>query len=146
MLTNPYSSVRGRHHHPSSLSAVRSLLTLVPFDKNQAIYNYQRVDPEDCVFTPITPKEKVGKLLDHCPDDQLKREIEANSWIEEAMTVQSKKSVSNAETASQLAEGTVRALRDIALEEANGTPRSPQILDRTLGKSFVVMVRSRPMG
>jgi hypothetical protein len=114
MLTNPYSSVRGRHHHPSSLSAVRSLLTLVPFDKNQAIYSYQRLDPEDCVFAPIPPKG----LLDYWSDDQQKLEIDTNSWIEEATTVPSNKSVSNAETASQLAEGTVRALRDIALEEA----------------------------
>jgi hypothetical protein len=99
-------------------------LTLVPFDKNQAIYNYQRLDPEECVFTnPISPHQgRIGKgVLDRCSEDQqLKLEIEANSsWIEEALTVQqSNKSVSNAETASQLAEGTVRALRDIALEEA----------------------------
>jgi hypothetical protein len=111
MLKNPYTSVRGRnHHHPSSVSAVRSLLTLVPLDKKQGIYS-QPVDPEKSVFPKeVTPQKKQPMLRDESHTD-----LEA-SWVEGAR--KKSKSVSSAETASQLTEGTVRALRDIALEEA----------------------------
>ena len=126
MRQNPYSSVRGRHHQPSSMAAVRSLLTLVPLDQGQhqyqqPVYSHQRLDPEECVFPTILTdhaqvqdNEVTEKTFENLEPHSNRSE---NDDADETVAVTSK-SVSSAETASQLAEGTVRALRDIALEEA----------------------------
>ena len=135
MLKNSYSSVRGRHHQPSSMSAVRSLLTLVPFDKNQAIYSHQRMDPESCLALPtVALDDATQQPVPPCIlDDTIETRpttVQPNVGImksSSAIVTQQQqqpesplnisKSASSAETASQLAEGAVRALRDIALEE-----------------------------
>ena len=154
MLKNPYSSVRGRHHQPSSMSAVRSLLTLVPFEKNQAIYSDQRMDPEGCLLPqtvalddevlqqkqPLPPSFILDDTIETTRINEPPIPIDASSCIPEpqptctttimpppsmehnnnnaSMAIMTTtKSVSSAETASQLAEGAVRALRDIALDE-----------------------------
>jgi hypothetical protein len=94
MLKNPYSSVRGRHHSPSSLSAVRSLLTLVPVIQEHP-----------------TEEDEPDPVVEHV--DILGESMEWHA----AIKPKPPKSTSS-ETASQLAEGTIRALRDLALDEA----------------------------
>jgi hypothetical protein len=111
IFKNPYNSVRGRHDHPSSMSAVRSLLPLVPVDE-------ERLDavPEAGFFSwgETVPAE-------HEPLTSPMGEASLDtSWAEFDRNRKNpvKKAVSSQETASQLAEGTIRALRDMALDEA----------------------------
>ena len=96
MLQNPYTSVRGRHSCPSSLNAVRSLLTLLPVIQEQTLVNDLKANNAENV-------------------DPLSESIE---WHLQASTRAKDTKSSNSETASQLAEGTIRALRDLALDEA----------------------------
>jgi hypothetical protein len=93
LLKNPYSSVRGRHLSPQSLSAVRSLLSLLPV-------------------------EQTSDDMDNSERGDIPNEL-----IEEFRRSKLPKSTSS-ETASQLAEGTIRALRDLELEEAIELHRS----------------------
>ena len=109
MLKNPYNSVRGRHDQPSSMSAVRAFLNLVPFADDN-IPRLEAVPEEESIYynEPITPS---GESV-----------MEA-SWSETDLSYRKggfyrRKPVSDAETASQVAEGTIRALRDLALDEA----------------------------
>ena len=108
MFNNPYEHVRGRQSHQSSFSvaAIRSLLTLVPQTMPQA----------QGMYTPITPTAifddggggECNALDDSwapTPNDRGRRSISPSG-------------VSTEETASQIAEGTIRALRDLALDEA----------------------------
>jgi hypothetical protein len=135
ILQNPYNSVRGRHHHPSSMSAVRSLITLVPFDDDgdgdggadekhdAAEFNESGMDSR---LGTVKEEEQYeyhgqGEVLD---DDTLPPGLET-SWTDgprdrtsRQRNQQRRTTVSSAETASQLAEGTLRALRDMALDEA----------------------------
>jgi hypothetical protein len=130
ILQNPYNSVRGRHHHPSSMSAVRSLITLVPFggdedgDGGNDDGKYDKKDPEfnDDIMDSRLGTVKEEDLSEH---GELSPELET-SWMDSrdrkqrnpASMQQRRTTVSSAETASQLAEGTLRALRDMALDEA----------------------------
>lgn len=102
IFKNPYDSVRGRHERPSSMSAVRSLLTLMP-----------ETTPSNRLQTPtldtISPNDVLYEGLDN--------------YDPEASFVLGKVrrkpfTVTPSETASQIAEGTLRALRDLALDEA----------------------------
>ena len=95
MFKNPYSIVRGRHDQPQSLDAVRSLLTLVPVEPT----GFGRSDS-------LTKQDSVDESiasLDSSPN---------------VLPLPHHTIVSKSETASQLAEGTLRALRDITLDEA----------------------------
>lgn len=96
MFNNPYNSVRGRHSSQSSMAAIRSLLPLVPLQEGLS-----RVD---CLELPATSKEDSLFSPPSLFDDETRRRL--------------KQYVSPSETASQLAEGTIRALRDLALDEA----------------------------
>jgi hypothetical protein len=128
ILQNPYNSVRGRHHHPSSMSAVRSLITLVPLDDDGDSVD-EKYDAEfnegvmDSRLGTVKEEERYehgeGEVLD---DDTLPPALET-SWSDNRdrtrqRNQQRRTTVSSAETASQLAEGTLRALRDMALDEA----------------------------
>ena len=140
LMRNPYNVVSGRYnvahsHAPSSMNAVRSLLTLVP------------VQPEyvDELDSPTNKRVRFQRA--HSPDiqqpkldtrtestdsddvDQEEKEKDPHTLpLSESMTSTgsvdpvrlggSSSQVSDAETASRLAEGTIRALRDLALEEA----------------------------
>ena len=86
ILQNPYNTVRGRNVEPTSLSAVRSLLTVVP-------------QPETPARLPAVHEESQSSLG-------------ASGEV-----FRKRPFVSDAETASQLAEGTLRALRDMTLDE-----------------------------
>lgn len=101
MLKNPYNSVRGRltHSQPSSIAAVRSLLTLVP---------------DDTEMLNSAPEEGSETMA----DDEPTTEKDNETTRARAALNLNKRQVSDAETASQIAEGTIRALRDLALDEA----------------------------
>lgn len=96
LLKNPYNSVRGRQPNVNSMSAVRSLLSLVPIE------------------------EQVEE------DDEAKQNMESKIDLESSITEldQSRRPVAiklpytDAESATQIAEGTLRALRDLSLDEA----------------------------
>ena len=95
-LQNPYSNIRSHQNQPSSLSAVRSLLQVVPAKSF--------VPVESSSLHPL----ETSSSLDH-----------SVSSFENTLPSSSKPPViSKNETASQLAEGTIRALRDLELDEA----------------------------
>lgn len=96
MLQNPYTSVRGRHPCPSSLNAVRSLLTLVPVIQEQTLIT-------DVKASNVENANPLGESIE---------------WQWQASIRAKATKSSTSETASQLAEGTIRALRDLALDEA----------------------------
>jgi hypothetical protein len=133
LFHNPYNSVvRGRHkseYQNSSMSAVRSLLSVVPQydedgDKLQDHFSQhplQELEEEDETIsediaaewstTPVT-EQKPG--ITKIPNRR-------NSTLSLAIASHRSKGkggMSPTETASQLAEGTLRALRDLALDEA----------------------------
>ena len=108
LTKNPYNVVRGRqpiNHKRQSISAVRSFLALVPVDEEEALQDFSETD-----------------YLEHCNDpflSPLPAHARASSFGD-STTHSHRASVaaSKDETASQVAEGTLRALRDLALEEA----------------------------
>jgi hypothetical protein len=100
LFQNPYISVRGgRHyqpHKPSSMEAVRSLLNVVPV---------QVVDMDDNASQASSEQGDTKELTKEGLDD-----------VSSSRMAQTPSSSS--ETASQLAEGTIRAFRDLCLDEA----------------------------
>ena len=98
-MHNPYSNIRGHQNQPSSLEAVRSLLRVVPSVKPE-----QDPFPHQDEEEPLERQDTASSLevsvssLEHSPQQPVV--------------------VSRNETASQLAEGTIRALRDAELDEA----------------------------
>jgi hypothetical protein len=142
ILENPYSSVRGRQFNPSSMSAVRSLITLVPFEHDNVydgpVYDDDHDEHGKGEFRQGTtsmdprlgtvPEEDFSEQGDHALASALES---SSSWtygrdnnrsttrpLSRSAAMNQKRAVSSAETASQLAEGTLRALRDMALDEA----------------------------
>ena len=141
IVMNPYSSVRGRHHHPSSMSAVRSLLTLVPMDQRPILQNHSKLlDPQTLGDSSLLSHHQlnpdvIGELIVSEGTTPILEDVDSTTWDSKsrrvvvattddssttkvAATKNKNLAVSNAETASQLAEGTLRALRDITLDEA----------------------------
>jgi hypothetical protein len=117
---NPYNAVRGRETQLSSFTAVRSLVALVSatnFSEPSKAYD----------VSPST-----SSMIQTEPDTDTIRRNETDERYNVAENLSSvpppppldvlqnvPKGISTpSETASQLAEGTIRALRDIALEEA----------------------------
>lgn len=101
LLQNPYNSVRGRITHGSgdqypqrraSMSAVRSLLTLVPHVSDGLPRSGPSATDLEASYS------------------------EYPTWDNDVKS--SRRPFSDAETATQIAEGTLRAFRDIALDEA----------------------------
>lgn len=109
---------------PSSMEAVRSLLQIVPSDDNlggdssiasSSCTNENNSIQEDAGSNPNSPEKKFHSWL----------KSGVSSWLADSTrssgdppTPQYNFSSSHSETASQLAEGTLRALRDIGLDEA----------------------------
>jgi hypothetical protein len=152
---NPYNSVRGRDTEHTSMTAVRSLVALMPTKH----HNHDIPDsvPSDRLLGSNT--YGAGRSLGHVPEADEHRILFPESWESKPdrdderhdsvvltpppppppltsplneltrersftehsggkMPTRLKKAVSPSETASQLAEGTIRALRDLALDEA----------------------------
>jgi hypothetical protein len=117
---NPYIGVRGgRYNHPappSSMSAVRSLLSVVPLDASTTKFDV------DLVSIPshgdsIHSDGGIGGVGGH-HDIPIPGSTPSSSYKRFSMPAIAASSSTPSETASQLAEGTVRAFRDIALDEA----------------------------
>lgn len=125
-IHNPYSRVRGRYQNRSSVNAVRSLLPLVeetyPLiqeieenDESEVLTGesedsnfLQDADSSPRILTSPPAVAQRRSSNPYTPDPEFRSPPQAP-----ASQVHK-----NSETASQLAEGTVRALRDIALDEA----------------------------
>lgn len=102
-LQNPYSNIRGNQNQPSSLEAVRSLLRVVPVKKQQY----------------ISPEEESLERLDTASSlDMSVSSLDAHPSSSSSLQNHRPAIISKNETASQLAEGTIRALRDLELDEA----------------------------
>jgi hypothetical protein len=129
---NPYNAVRGREAQLSSLTAVRSLVALVATTTHQKSTSPTALNEESEKsilegeenkpihvsslesLDTIPPPPPYGMIRD---DSLLSRNRENIRRLRKSRP--NKVGVSTpSETASQLAEGTIRALRDLALEEA----------------------------
>jgi hypothetical protein len=141
---NPYNAVRGRDTHPSALTAVRSLVALVPttnrteeemsrrYSAGHSLTTVDEVvhDDDRLAYDKAWSTKSGGKsaaaartsttdetspfLAPYAlgrPDSLI---ISASSPVFKRPRTLS----SASETASQLAEGSIRALRDLALDEA----------------------------
>jgi hypothetical protein len=127
---NPYNAVRGREAQLSSLTAVRSLVALVAATTNNNSATTLNEESEKSIFEVDDNKPRqVSSLesLDVPPPPPPYEMIHDDSLVSRnrdnirkiRKSRQNKIGVSTpSETASQLAEGTIRALRDLALEEA----------------------------
>jgi hypothetical protein len=115
LLKNPYSSVRGRHQSPQSLSAVRSLLSLLPVE--------QTSDDMDI--------SEQGDILNGSVEDFRRSKLPKGT---------------SSETASQLAEGTIRALRDLELEEAIELHRSLRFWTNRWERPVLSWLEAGPWG
>jgi len=144
LTRNPYNVVSGRHnmahnYAPSSMDAVRSLLTLVPSqggDEQDDLFGSKRVRFQSIQQPKLESIPSADK--DDSGDQSEGRDQEQDIPLSGSMmsvdssgdaaaphfpslrqsSGGSRRPVSDAETASRLAEGTIRALRDLALDEA----------------------------
>jgi hypothetical protein len=111
MLQNPYRSIRSHYDQPTSLPAIRSLLTLVHVNHvKQEEASLQRMDTSSSLDQPVSSV------------------------------------VSHSETASQLAEGTIRALRDLELEEAMELHSSLQYWTKRWERPLLSWLEAGPWG
>lgn len=134
-IHNPYNRVRGRYAETrSSLSAVRSLLPLVegtyPFlqEIEEGSELLLTGDSEDSKLQRSLGSSSQGNIGITSPPfataTSIAQRRSSNPYTPEPPEFQygtnapASQVHKNSETASQLAEGTVRALRDIALDEA----------------------------
>jgi hypothetical protein len=129
---NPYNAVRGRESQLSSLTAVRSLVALVstsvPAEALMEESEKSHFDggsppsplPIDQEPPPPPPYEMIhDDSITSRDHDANYRRATKQQQQQQAPSNQIRIGVSTpSETASQLAEGTIRALRDLALEEA----------------------------
>ena len=131
ILENPYNTVRGRKTDTtSSVDAVRSLLTIVPC-KDERDHDDNDDDDDDDDNVDHTDRET--KWMDRRflgavhhdflsppppPSSSQYDELDASWRGDRQPRTTSQFKPSTAETASQIAEGTVRALRDLCLDEA----------------------------
>lgn len=154
---NPYNAVRGRdiERHRTSMTAIRSLVALVPTTTNKSCTNPKKtIQPSSSTVShtshlgdetdsdptsqdvPTVPKTKgttsqESTTIIHNNQQQADPSYVRNQHNTTYTTYntasapstrqeqqQRRQTVSASETASQLAEGTIRALRDMALDEA----------------------------
>lgn len=149
LFQNPYNSVRGRRHSlhaASSLSAVRSLLTVLPQTQTNQSLPYQprlppidtegqenNMHPEKQAASPPWESPTPVKLDPYNTnvddDDAAGGDVTETDDYERPFNhpyyrhpyspnQMHAHNQSSSETASQIAEGTLRALRDLALDEA----------------------------
>lgn len=150
LWNNPYSTVRGRQMEPSSMSAIRDLIAIVPTydveDTNHQQHQYDGGESKSWEDGHIVSTNDTGKTIasparyhrksspsDYSMDDEdwsdapqnendmkeIFRPTEISHQQEPSKTQKRQHNYySPSETASQLAEGTIRALRDLALDEA----------------------------
>ena len=133
MLKNPYNSVRGRHESRSSLSAVRSLIPLITVQEdvvlgpvsgsnlvsgskdNRKPYSTPPIGGHGTNAASVTPD--IGTSRDFVSTLQPLNNNQRDATVPKVPSSGASRDRSS-ESASQLAEGTVRALRDLLLEES----------------------------
>ena len=128
---NPYNAVRGREAQLSSLTAARSLVALVAATTNSNSTAATSNEESEKFTLDVDNKpihvSSLESLHDVIPPPPPYEMIHDDSLVSRnrdnirklRKSQQNKIGVSTpSETASQLAEGTIRALRDLALEEA----------------------------
>ena len=133
MLKNPYNSVRGRHESRSSLSAVRSLIPLITVQEdvvlgpvsgsnlvsgsndNRKPYSTPPIGGHGTNAASVTPD--IGTSRDFVSTLQPLDNNQRDATVPKVPSSGASRDRSS-ESASQLAEGTVRALRDLLLEES----------------------------
>lgn len=143
LTRNPYNVVRGRqpvHHRRQSISAVRSFLALVPLEEeeedeaddwpNEDAYPQhvdQSASPSATASSGMMPATTTTTTASPVPSPAAAGDAtrsRSRSFADAATSGSSSGAVMAAlptgkdEKASQVAEGTLRALRDLALEEA----------------------------
>jgi hypothetical protein len=155
VLHNPY--VRGRHERRSAVSNVRSLLALVPVVESIIIppHPLPSID-EGSPLEDDSNNTSGTSVVDPTTD--------TTAWLERSLTesVYSSNSdhtatatnikrpqqlqVSAHETASQLAEGTIRALRDLALDEAVELQEALRYWNSRWERPFLSWLEAGPVG
>jgi hypothetical protein len=157
---NPYTTVTGRggigskHFRPNqSVDAVRNLLELVTIEEEEAI--------DTSPFSQVLSSDKAGRIIDASD-----RVASFESILEEDGSYESssvdhtnlassmsslptgdepkKRKISKAETASRLGEGTIRALRDLALDEALELRHALRYWTERLERPMLYYIESGP--
>jgi hypothetical protein len=125
MTNDPYNIVTGRSHlppthHRKSVMAVRNLLELVDIDEaNEPASLWERKSMR-IIDEGSGSTDSSMNLLDDdsLPGSCVELHGGATTSDEFSSSGRPKRKISKAETASRLSEGTVRAMRDMALNEA----------------------------
>ena len=158
---NPYNAVRGRESQLSSLTAVRSLVALVAATTTTNNTTTTTILNEDSEKTMIDDDNKprlISSLesLDVPPppppyemlhDDSLVSRDNRDNIRRLRTSRQNKIGVSTpSETASQLAEGSIRALRDLALEEAVGLQEALRYWNYRWERPLLSWLEAGPFG
>ncbi len=140
IFQNPYSSVRGlNYQQPSSLTAVRNLLSVVaPDDEENAMVG-------DDESTSSSENDDPAHDLYFLEDVTESAPLLESSRPEERVTT-AKGSMTPTATASQLAEGTLRALRDLALDEAVALNAALHYWTRRWERPFLGWLEAGPLG
>ena len=138
LMENPYNSVRGRHSQRTSQSAVRSLLTLVPVMGNGESYATR----SNSQLETLPEDSEVGGDLTETNDDPSRLSDLERSWNDDGK----RRNVSDSETASQLAEGTIRALRDLCLDEAGDLHASLRFWTHRWERPVLSWIEAGPSG
>lgn len=137
LTENPYNLVRGRHTQRTSRAAVQSLLSLVPVvDKEErTLMSRTRSNldplPEDSEISPqnVDDDHTITEYSERFGKDDSRQNL-----------------VSDSETASQLAEGTIRALRDLCLDEAGDLHASLQFWTHRWERPLLGWLEAGPSG
>jgi hypothetical protein len=127
MINNPYNSVRGGHYRHGgyrgrqSMYAVRIFLTVAPVEES----NEQMAENEDETLVAAVSHAFMSESLSHRADGERRNSRSSSTGSLQQQQQQPPLSSSsnsaskqNSLTACHVAEGTIRALRDLLLDEA----------------------------
>lgn len=157
IFQNPYSSVRGlNYQQPSSLAAVRNLLSVVSSPNEDQVGEEIEDSPEDVNGDDDTEdsNDKLTDLYFHQDVDETESaplmELSRSRSEDRATSVGTvslkRVSMTPTATASQLAEGTLRALRDLALDEAVALNAALHYWTRRWERPFLGWLEAGPFG
>lgn len=142
IFQNPYSSVRGlNYQQSSSLAAVRNLISVV--SNHNRNNNNNDDDDEEFKEQPEDDDDEQEKLSEDDPDETESAPLMEMSRSDNRTLL---KRVSMTPTASQLAEGTLRALRDLALDEAVALNAALHYWTRRWERPFLGWLEAGPFG
>lgn len=140
LLSNPYSNVRGVRNRRSSLSAVRSLLAHVQLsEKLPEKGTAYELTQEETLLSPTSEDDPLISLSrSHLTESSM------SSLPDEAS--RSTRPVSSSETAQKLAEGSLRALRDLMVMEAIELRSSLQFWTERWERPMLSRIEASPSG